>query len=91
MLGEPALDVEAVVLLGPQHAGQRLADDEGLLVRQPEAEQAGPKLVGLEPPRLHDLVEVGEGAGQRIGSPFPGPFGVGQSQPEDLAAAGRDH
>jgi len=80
VLGEPAFHVERVVLLGPEHAGERLPADVPVVRRQRAGEHVVPELVGLRGATAEHLVEVGERVGRRA---------VGQPQPYRRAAAGR--
>lgn len=81
VLGQPSLDVEVVVLLAPQHPGQRLPHQAALVLAHAVRDDVLVEGVGLGPPRLHRGGELGPGVGE---------FGVGQPQPQGRAAAGGD-
>jgi hypothetical protein len=81
-LGQPALDVERVVLLRPEHAGQRLAADQPLVVGQVTGEHLGVELVGLPLPLGDHLVEAGERIGPGIGVGQPEPYRRGPARPD---------
>jgi hypothetical protein len=64
VLSQPALHVERVILLRPEHARQCLADHQALIVRQVAGRHITSELVGLAAPGTHQLVEAGEQAGR---------------------------
>ena len=78
VLGQPPLHVERVVLLGPQHARERLLADEPLVVGK-AAKQVVPELLGLPAADVKHIVEVAERvtALLRVGVVQPGPQGGG--------------
>ena len=55
MFLEPLVDVETEVLLGPQHPGQRLSHDEGLIFADPVRSDGSIELVRLTLASLHDF------------------------------------
>ena len=57
-LGEPLVDIIVVELLGPQHAGQRLAHHVGCIGIERRRDDRGIELVRFLPARLHRGVEV---------------------------------
>jgi len=83
VLDQPPLHVVRVVLLGPQHPGQRLPDDPTLLVGHLRMGKARVELVGLGLAPVDQLVELSR---DRVRTEV----GVGQPQPYGRAAAGRD-
>jgi hypothetical protein len=82
MLDQPALHVVRVVLLAPQHPGERLPDDPALLFGHLRMGQARVELVRLGLAPVDQLVELRrDGVRTEVG--------VGQPQPYGRAAAGR--
>ena len=55
MLLEPFVHVEEEKLLGPEHPGQRLAHDEGLIFADTGRSDGFVELIGLALAGLHDL------------------------------------
>jgi hypothetical protein len=80
VLGQPPFHVQRVVLLGPEHAGERLPADGAFLVGEVTGEHLGPVPVGLLAPCGHHLREVGERVGE---------LAVGKPDLDRGAAAGR--
>ena len=66
MLIQPAIEVEIVVLLGPQHACKRLAMHALLVFAQRFGSDAFVKLVGVGKSASEDLVEIGKRVGCRL-------------------------
>ena len=58
VLLEPLVDVEQVVLLAPQHAGQRLTEDQSLVVSERGRRHASVELIGLRSAGGERRVEV---------------------------------
>ena len=58
MLLEPVVDVEEVELLGPQHAGQRLAHHVGRIATHRRRRDRLVELIGLAQPAGEEVVEV---------------------------------
>ena len=84
VLFQPRIAVEGVILLGPQHAGDRLAHHVGLIRRNGWRRHRLVELVRLLKARGQDVVEgLSEGArpGRRLG---------GQAQPHRRRLAGAD-
>ena len=79
VLAQPALQVEVVELLAPQHSGQRLAVHAALIFVQRLGRNPRVELVGVGDAALEDLLEAAE----RVLD-----CGGRQAQPERLAAAG---
>ena len=65
VLAQPALEIEIVELLAPQHAGQRLAVDEALVLGQRGRRDPLVEVVGLGDPGGEHRVEAGEGVAWR--------------------------
>ena len=61
MFLEPLVHVEAEVLLGPEHSGQRLSHDPGLIFGSTFRGDGFVELVRLALPGLHDFRETLEG------------------------------
>ena len=81
VLAQPALEVEVVVLLAPQHAGQRLAVDATLILGERPRRDPLVELVGVGDAAREDLLEIAEG--------IRGP--VGRQAQADRRAAARRH
>ena len=58
VLVEPAIDVEQVVLLGPQHPGERLPMDPPLVLGEGPGGNPVVELVGIGDPRREAVVEL---------------------------------
>ena len=65
-LAQPAVDVEVVALLGPQHPGQRLAHDRLGIVGHRRRRDGLVELVRLGPPPRDQLIGVGERRHERL-------------------------
>ncbi len=92
VLVEPAVDVEAVVLLRPDHPGERLAHDARPLGIDRRRRDRGVEGVGLAGPRGH---RRGRRLARTARRPGRGRLGRGrieerQPQPDRRRAAGRD-
>ena len=61
VLRQPAIEVEVVVLLRPEHSGQRLADHPVLVLAEHVRRDAVVELVGLAQPVGEDTVELRTG------------------------------
>ncbi len=71
---QPDVPVELVVLLGPEHAGQRLAADHPLVAAEIDGQYVGVELVRLGPAGVHHVVEVVERVpGLSLSQPHPDP------------------
>ena len=86
VFGQPCVQVIVKVLLGPQHAGERLAHHPGaVLIRlHGGGHDRGIELVGLLAPRLEDRIEVAERLGRRLRRR------AHQAQADDVRCAGPD-
>ena len=80
VLAQPALQVEVVVLLGPQQSRQRLAVHPALVFVQRVGRNPLVEFVGVGDPALERLLEPAKGISC---------LGGGQTQPDGLAAAAR--
>ena len=78
VLAQPVLEIEVVVLLAPQHSGQRLAVHPALIFGQRLGRDPLVEFVGVGDAALEYLLEAAEGV--------VGPGGR-QAQPDSLAAA----
>ena len=61
VLAQPALQVEVVELLAPEHSRQRLAVHAALILRQRPGRDPLVELIGVGDPALEDLLETAEG------------------------------
>ena len=79
MLAKPVLQIEVVVLLGPEHPRQRLAVDAALILAQSLRCDPLVEFVGLGDPPVESSLEPAEGI----------VYGSGrETQPDGLAAGG---
>jgi hypothetical protein len=78
MVAQPALQIEVVVLLGPEHSRERLTVHEALIFGKRPGRDALVEFVGVGDAALEGRVETAE----RILGP-----GTRQSQPDGLASA----
>jgi hypothetical protein len=79
VLAQPALEIEVVVLLAPQHARQRLAMHPALILGQRSGRNPRVEFVGVGDAALEGAFEAAERIVQLCGR---------QTQPDRLAAAG---
>ena len=61
VLAQPALQIEVVVLLAPQHSRQRLAMHPALIFGQRLGRNPRVEFVGVGDAALEDLLEAAEG------------------------------
>ena len=82
VLLEPAIGVEGVVLLRPQHAGERLAHDECLVGGGRRRRDRGVEDIGLADPVREDAVERAEARTRGVGT--------AEAKAHDVTCAGAD-